>query len=321
MISRLENWPKNYVSAFTIGIDDIHPECSENGCDCGGDLEEGALRLLVNLLESHPQIKVTLFITPDWIFKPQRLGIRFIQRHISRGGLFDRILTERLQRTWSHGQFRIDDKRYEGWRAFLKGMASSGKFNLAFHGLHHFQSYVRYPCEFLHADSDKCRLKLRTAKELFDKTGLPYTMGFAPPGWGVTENLIDALVKENFNYIAGCADAESPVSPKTLCNGAGIKGVPLYFPSIIKGKLMNIPRNWDLEGSSIERAKQIIEIGGLIGVHGHIADNYHGNKIGNGVTPENVKHLDELICFLEQNYPNKIWFTTFNDLATDFKTP
>ena len=92
-----------------------------------------------------------------------------------------------------------------------------------------------------------------------------------------------------------------------------------YSPSIIKGELINIPRNWDLGCGSIERVEQIVKIRGLVGVHGHIADNYHGTKLDNGITKSNIERLDKLICHLEDTYPNKIWFTTFADIALYWK--
>jgi len=313
-------WPDGYRSALVIGIDDVHPESSAEGCDCGGDLEGGVLSLLTDFLERHPQVKITLFVTPDWLYLPQPTGFRFIQRRFSRGSLVDSLLIKLFQRRWPDGRFRIDQEQYRKWCAFIKRKVSDGKLSIGIHGLQHFQTYVRYSAEFLYPNTDECRQKLRTAKTLFNGANLPYTMGFAPPGWGITNSLIDALVSESFNYIAGCADADSPVSPAGLCKGAGIQGLPIYFPSVIKDKLVNVPRNWDLGKSSVERAEQIVKIGGLIGVHGHIADVYHGNKLENGVTQKNVQHLDELLHFLEENHPNKVWFTAFNDVATYLKT-
>ncbi|MGB9622334.1 MAG: hypothetical protein ACPL07_00680, partial [Candidatus Bathyarchaeia archaeon] len=53
-----------------IGIDDVHPESSLDGSDCGGNLDRGALGLLERFLERYRNVKVTLFVTPCHIYLP-----------------------------------------------------------------------------------------------------------------------------------------------------------------------------------------------------------------------------------------------------------
>src|SRR5271165_4616845 len=58
--------PPGKRGAVCFSIDDIHPGTSSGPYEAGGDLGRGALGHVEWLLERHPQLRVTLFTTPDW---------------------------------------------------------------------------------------------------------------------------------------------------------------------------------------------------------------------------------------------------------------
>ena len=58
--------PDHHDAAVTFSIDDVHPGRSSDAYEAGGDLGDGALGHVAWLLERHPQLRVTLFTTPDW---------------------------------------------------------------------------------------------------------------------------------------------------------------------------------------------------------------------------------------------------------------
>ena len=58
--------PNGRKCAVVFTIDDVHPAKSTDTYEAGGDLEKGALRHVAWLLERHPELHVTLFVTPDW---------------------------------------------------------------------------------------------------------------------------------------------------------------------------------------------------------------------------------------------------------------
>lgn len=308
-------WPEDYVSALIVGVDDVHPETSKDGCDCGGDLTNGALGLLVEILESHPRLKINLFVTPDWMFKPQSKVFRYLQRHCKRQGFLDKFLGRLFLRTWPKNRFKINKDEFREWVSFVRHYVTEGRVRVGIHGLYHFQPYIRHAAEFLYLSYAECRKRLKIAEEIFKNTKIPIEKGFAPPGWGVTDDLINALEAEDFIYIAGDADFKTNVDHRSLSENAGLQGVQLFFPTLIKGRLVNVPRNWDIGFSPLERARAICRIGGLISVHSHIEDSYHGDHLGNGITVGNIERLSRLLQEMEEKYPGKIWYTSFGEVA------
>src|SRR5258705_11178227 len=62
-----ERWlPEGKIAAVSFSVDDIHPSTSKDPYEAGGDLEPGGLRRLARLLQKIPQLRATLFVTPDW---------------------------------------------------------------------------------------------------------------------------------------------------------------------------------------------------------------------------------------------------------------
>jgi len=53
-------------AAICFTIDDVHPGKSSDAYEAGGDLGQGALGHVEWLCHRHPQLRVTLFVTPDW---------------------------------------------------------------------------------------------------------------------------------------------------------------------------------------------------------------------------------------------------------------
>ena len=65
------NLPRDWLppgkrAAVCFTIDDVHPAKSSDCYEAGGDLGDGALGNLERLLDKHPALKVTLFLTADW---------------------------------------------------------------------------------------------------------------------------------------------------------------------------------------------------------------------------------------------------------------
>ena len=58
--------PSGKTAAVCFSVDDIHPSTSTDPYEAGGDLGRGALGRLARLLDRHPKLRATLFVTPDW---------------------------------------------------------------------------------------------------------------------------------------------------------------------------------------------------------------------------------------------------------------
>ena len=304
---------------LVFGIDDIHPESDETGYS-GKNMGIEVLELLSELVIRHPQLKVTLFVTPDWIYLPQLLGFRFIQKRLAKDHISNRLLTRFLQRKWRIGHFRVDTEEYDDWRALVREMVSTGNFSIGIHGLTHFQDYVWYTREFFNKTVSQNRLKLRAAVDLLKSAEIPFTMGFSPPGWYIDDSLIEALVCEQFCYIAGSFDSERDVSSAIKSQMSGIKHVDLFYPTLLRDKLINIPRNWDIARSPLERALKIIELGGVVGVHAHMFDSYHGDLTGNGITRDHIARLDQVLTVIEDRFGDRVQFATFQEVATSLSS-
>lgn len=108
------------------------------------------------------------------------------------------------------------------------------------------QDYVLYAREFLGKTVSESRLKIRKSIKIFKRAEMPFTMVFSPSGWHITDNLIEALVDERFGYVAGSFDSNGYVNPTAKSQMSGIKGVDLFFPTLLRDRLINVPRSWDI---------------------------------------------------------------------------
>src|SRR5258708_22937966 len=94
--------PEGKRAAVCFNVDDIHPATSRDEFDAGGDLGCGALGHVERLLERHPQLRVTLFVTPAWR----------LRRLVPTRGWLTRIPVLRERMHWapltSRGRFRGD---------------------------------------------------------------------------------------------------------------------------------------------------------------------------------------------------------------------
>jgi peptidoglycan/xylan/chitin deacetylase (PgdA/CDA1 family) len=301
--------------AVVIGIDDVHPESSLDGYDCGGDLDRGVLGLIENFLKRYRNVKITLFVTPCHMFLPQIFGIEKMHK-ITRsilGKITDSIFYRLFIKTLKPDKYDIE--KSEAFNLYLANLTKKGQVEIGIHGCFHFHVIPPYSSEFKHLSKQEARRRIRIAVKKLAKARIPFVRGFAPPGWGVNKNLIKVLVEEGFIYIAGSADFRTPITYNATSNEAGLKGVPLIFPSLISTKFVNIPRNWTPHRNDITRALKIIELRGLLGIHMHIENVYHGIYLGNGITIENLNKLEKLIDIIEKIYGNTIAFLNFSEVA------
>ena len=287
---------------FNLSFDDIHPESSTIGTDCGGDMEKGVFKYLIKIIKKYPEVKITLFVTANWI---DRANIKNIKFYIKR------FFGMKCTRAWENEPFRLD--KFRDWCSWLNSFEN---FEIAFHGLYHHRDKEPHCAEFLDLDYYECLYKLKRSEEIFKNAGLKYVRGFRPPGWGVSNGLFKALKDLNYEFIACSADVKTKISKNAISNDAGIKGVSLIYPSYYRG-LINIPQNWDIMHSSIKRAIEIVKLNGVIGAKGHIANIYDGEIIGNGLTEESFNNIMTLLEELEKY---DVEYLTMREIATKYKT-
>lgn len=300
----VRDWlPPGKRAAVCFTIDDVHPGRSADHYDAGGDLAKGALGLVAELLVRHPQLHVTLFTTADW---------REISPTPSRVLSMIPVLRDRiyLSRVLPAGTRRID--RHPEFVAYLKSLPRT---EIGLHGLHHIHKGPRLHVEFQDEPIAEHRAKLRRMLEIFDASGLQYVRGMCPPGWNAPPALLAAMAELGFEFVASARDIKTPVAETARTNMSGLNGASLIYPTRLQSELVHVTSNFQAT-SRWERAQRIIELGGLLGVKGHIIKDALGYVALDGIDPVYCNLLDLLFSRLERDYGDTLWWTTPGQIAT-----
>lgn len=301
----MTDWlPAGKKAAICFTIDDIHPAKSSDYYEAGGDQANGNLGLVQWLLNRHPKLKVTLFTTADWR-EISPVPTRKLLASVP--GLRDKFF---LAERWKKGTMRLD--RHPEFVAYLNSLERT---EIALHGLYHCHKGLKIPVEFQNQSEEEFRTILTEMLRIFDRSGLRYYKGICPPGWNAPKKLLNQLVEHNIKYVASARDIITDISKDALTNMSGLKGVPLLYPSLINnGKLVHIPSNFQAT-SPVERARQIIENGGLVSIKAHIVKTAMGQVALDGVDKLYMNYLDMLLTVLEQEYGDDLWWPSMGEIT------
>jgi hypothetical protein len=300
----VRDWlPAGKRAAVCFTIDDVHPGRSSEHYDGGGDLGKGALGHVQALLERHPYLRVTLFTTADW---------REISPTPSRVLSRIPIVRDRmyLSRVLPAGTRRID--RHPDFIAYVRSLPRT---EVGLHGLHHIHPGPLLHVEFQDEPVAAHREKLRRMLEIFDASRLPYVRGMCPPGWNAPESLLAAMQELDFDFVASARDIKTDISPTATTNMSGIKGASLVYPTALRGtKLVHFATNFQAT-SRWERAKAIVEAGGLLAIKGHIIKDALGYIALDGIDGVYCNFLDLLFERLHREYGDSLWWTSMGEIA------
>jgi peptidoglycan/xylan/chitin deacetylase (PgdA/CDA1 family) len=316
-------WPHGKQAAFTITVDDIHPEGSsdQEGIDYGGDMDQGNFRFLNTLIERRPYVKITLFVIADWVARPDYVGWKVLSALdpiVSRlARVSPRLVRStrtmmRRQRSYEQGRFRLDLKEHGKWRDWLASKVRTGNFEVVPHGLNHYNpKHENSSMEFVGLSLEESMRRLLEMEQIFESANIPYTRGFRPPGWGATQELLESLQKLGYIFLAGCADFETDILSSSTASGAGLKGEEIVFPS------KHAPYSFvtfcaNCNTSAPERAIGIIEAGGLALFQIHIAKTVFGLE---AVSGKFVDVVSRLLDLFERGYAGRIWFASLGEIA------
>jgi len=296
--------PEGYDAAVTFSIDDIHPGRSSDPYEAGGDLEKGALGHVQWLLERHPELRVTLFTTPDWR-EISPLPTRRLLGRVPR--LRDRVMLAPIH---PRGTMRLD--RHPEFVAYLRSLPRT---EIGLHGLHHVHPGRLLHVEFQEQDRATCAAMLRGALDIFRSAGLPAPRGMCPPGWQVHEALALEMAAAGLEYVASARDLITPVAPDAAAAMSGLRGIPLLHPApAFGGALVHVPSNFSAT-SPIDRAVRIVESGGLLGIKAHIIKTALGVVALDGLDLLFRNYLDVVLSALEDRFGGRLWFATVADVA------
>ena len=293
--------PGKYA-AVVMSVDDIFPGTSQSAYEAGGDLEKGALGRLLWLLERHPKLQLTLFVTPDWR-RISPVAHRF-WRHVPwiRNYLYlASVLPKGTMDLGNHPKFV----------AFLNAMPRT---EIAIHGLHHINQGPSVSVEFENHDRAACATMLAEAVRIFEDSGLSYVRGLQPPGWNCNQALQQACRDVGIEWVASARDIQTPVSKEAKTAMSGLSGVSMLFPERIAPNLVHISTNFQAT-SAPDRAFEILDAGGVLSIKAHITKSVPGHTHLDGVDDLYMNYLDRLFDDIEQRYGNAIGWTTLGQLA------
>lgn len=318
MLSDCRGWlPAGKKAAVCFSVDDVHPAGSADAFDAGGDLGRGALGRVERLLGRHPQLRVTLFVTPDW----RRRDLVRTRRWLTRVPL----LRERIH--WAplapRGRFRLD--RFPDFVTYLNSLPRT---DCAVHGLHHAHRGPRLAMEFQRQSRRKCRALVSEARRIFVAAGLRHVPGFAAPAWNTPPALCAALAEEDFRFVASARDLDTPVCEGARTAGSGLHGASLTQPtwvacaangagadgSAAARRLLHFATNFQAT-STIARARAIIEAGGLLCIKAHVFKTGGGITMLDGLDDAYCAYLERLWQELEHRYGETLWWTSLQEVT------
>jgi len=295
-------------AAVVLTIDDVFPGTQGNPYEAGGDLEKGALGRLLWLLNRHPRLHITLFVTPDWRQispTPHR-----VWRHVP--WLRDRVYLASILPKGT-----MDLRKYPECVAFLNAMPRT---EIALHGLHHIHPGESVWVEFQEQDRATCARMLGEAIRIFDESGLRWVRGLQPPGWNCPPALQEACRDVGIEWVTSGRDLRTRVSEHAKTAMSGLSGVSLHFPERIAPNLIHFSTNFQATAPA-ERAFEILDAGGILSIKAHITKHVPGHEHFDGVNRLYMNYLDRLFEDIEQRYGDAVDWTTMGALSASLSSP
>jgi hypothetical protein len=285
------NWNR---PALCFSGDDVHPAPS------AGE----ALAHVQWLQRRHPQLRVTLFTTPDWqTLDPYPTG-RFLARLPF---VRDHVFTVA---THPSGTYRLD--RHEQFCSLLRNWQGA---EVGLHGLHHVRRGMQPVIEFAGRTRGNCRKILNKSMGIFDDAHLPFVRGMSPPGWDSPPALLEAMVDAGLTFIASARDLETPVTRNAVTNGSGLRGLSLLHPQRIEPGLWHFPSNFQAT-SSIDRALAILGSEGLLSIKAHLLARSGSYRALDGLSLDYRDFLHRVFSTVEERFGEDVWWTSMGEMAS-----
>jgi hypothetical protein len=296
--------PQGKTAAVCFSIDDIHPATSQDAYEAGGDLAQGALGRLAQLQRRHPDLKATLAVTPDWR----------LDSLVPDTGLLRRLAWIRRRVHWTRlraaGHFRLD--RHPRLVAYLNSLE---RCEVILHGLSHAHTGPSWAVEFQDQSEDECAAILERALEIFHAAGLRFVRGFTPPAWNAPPALLAALGRLQFEFLISARDVRTPVTARAVTGMSGLKGLSLIYPEVITPRgLVHLSCNFQAT-SSVERALQVLRLGGLLHIKAHIFKTGGGHQMLDGLDDLYCNYLDLLFTHLHRHFGSRLWWAHLSEVA------
>jgi uncharacterized protein DUF2334 len=295
--------PSGKIGAVCFSIDDVHPTVAASDLEPAAAAGASDLSRLKRLLDAHPLLKATLFVTPDW--RPAELVSSRLLGRVP-------LLSEHVYHIDLHpkGLLRLD--RHP---VFVDELRRLPRTEIAPHGLHHVHRGPRLAVEFQEQTYAECVRTVRCATQIFHSAGLELALGFCPPGWNLPPRLLMALEDLGFGYVTAARDIQTPIGPNATNAMSGLRGVSIVGPERIgRGKIVHLPVNFQAT-SPRERAYALIEGGGLLSIKAHAFKHEGGHTMVDGLDDAYCSYLDALFRDLELRYGDSLWWASMSEIA------
>jgi hypothetical protein len=159
---------------------------------------------------------------------------------------------------------------------------------------------------------------LRAGQEIFRKAGLPRATGMQPPAWNTPGPLVKAAQREGLAYLACARDVVTPIAAEATSAMSGPRGMSLLQPQLFPGtRVVHLCSNFQAT-SPPARAVQILELGGLLCIKGHIVKQYKTYVALDGIDELYCNYLDLLLDKLRATFGDALWFATMDEVARAF---
>lgn len=302
--AQAQGWlPPGKIAAVCFSIDDVHPGTSQDAYEAGGDLSGGALGRLMWLQRRHAQLKSTLCVTPDWRLN-SLVPMRFV-RHIP-------LLRRRMHWGSLHppGHFRLD--RHPRFVAFLNNLE---RCETVLHGLHHSHPGKHMAVEFQNQPAEKCAAAVHRGLSIFTAAGVRFVRGYVPPAWNATAGLIQALKRLRFDFLCSARDLRTDVTPQAVTSMNGLTGLSLIYPQYLEDSdIVHLTCNFQAT-SAIDRAFEILELGGVLHIKAHIFKSGGGHTMLDGLDELYCNYLDLLFGELARRFGDALWWAHLSEVA------
>jgi len=292
-------------AAICFTIDDVHPGKSSDAYEAGGDLGQGALGHVEWLCHRHPQLRVTLFVTPDW---------REISPFPTRKFLSSiPFLKDRVYLT---GILPVETMRLSRHPEFVAYLRSLQQVDCGLHGLHHINKGFKIAEEFKGRDRRECHAMLQESLSIFQQARLLYSPGMCPPGWGLSDDLAEAMIAVGLQFVTSARDVRTPITRDAVNAMSGRPGVSLIYPEwIMDHRLLHFATNFQAT-STFDRAEQVIALNGLVAVKAHIIKEAYGHVALDGMDKAYRDYLHQVFCRLEDRFAESLWWTSMAEIAS-----
>jgi predicted deacetylase len=182
--------------------------------------------------------------------------------------------------------------------------------------------------EFQEQSRSECSAMLQEARQVFATAGLRHVQGFAAPAWSTPPSLCEALSDADFHFVTSARDLDTPVSGRARSAMSGVHGASLIYPMWIRCarndeptsataslcRLVHFTTNFQAT-STVERARAIIESGGLLSIKAHIFKKGGGITMLDGLDAAYCDYLERIWRELDQRYGDALWWTSLAEVA------